>query len=81
MQLKKGGRSHLKLNIAEKPIANKYCEGKLKRILERKLKVPKVVIMEAYKFSRTIYLLYIKFKIIIQLNKLFKNFYFNLFLF
>ena len=48
MQLKVGGRSHLKLNISERPIANKYCEGKLKRILERKSKGPEIVKREAY---------------------------------
>jgi len=29
---------HLKLNIDGKPIANKYCEGKMKRTLKRGLK-------------------------------------------
>jgi len=28
MQLKMGGKFHLKLNIGERPIANKYREGK-----------------------------------------------------
>lgn len=28
-----------KLNITSKPIENKYCEGTVKRILKRKLKV------------------------------------------
>ena len=37
MQLKKGGKLHLKLNIGERPIANKYREGKMKRTLEREL--------------------------------------------
>lgn len=31
MQLKMGGKFHLKLNIGERPIANKYREGKLKQ--------------------------------------------------
>ena len=26
-----GGKFHLKLNISRRPIANKYCEGKMKR--------------------------------------------------
>lgn len=30
-----GGMLHLKLNICERPIANKYCEGKMKRTLKR----------------------------------------------
>ena len=29
---------HLKLNISERPIANKYREGKMKRTLKRELK-------------------------------------------
>ena len=37
MQLKMGGKLHLKLNIGERPIANKYREGKMKRTLEREL--------------------------------------------
>ena len=35
MQLKRGGKFHLKLNIGERPIANKYREGKMKSTLER----------------------------------------------
>ena len=38
MQLKVGGKFHLKLNIGERPIANKYREGKMKRTLKRELK-------------------------------------------
>ena len=30
MQLKMGGKFHLKLNIGERLIANKYREGKMK---------------------------------------------------
>ena len=37
-----GGKFHLKLNIGGRPIANKYREGKMKRILKRKLKVPEI---------------------------------------
>lgn len=33
-----GGKFHLKLNISERPIENKYREGKLKRTLKRELK-------------------------------------------
>ena len=37
---KMGGKFHLKkLNITERPIANKYREGKMKRTLKRELKV------------------------------------------
>ena len=37
MQSKMGGKFHLKLNIGERPIANKYREGKMKRTLKREL--------------------------------------------
>jgi len=42
-----GGKLHLKLNIGEKPIANKYREGKMKRTLKRELKVLEIVKREA----------------------------------
>jgi len=35
LQLKMGGKFHLKLNIGERPIANKYREGKMKSTLKR----------------------------------------------
>jgi hypothetical protein len=35
VQPKAGGKFHLRLNIRERPIANKYREGKLKSTLER----------------------------------------------
>ena len=35
-----GGKFHLKLNIGERPIANKYSDGKMQRTLKRELKVP-----------------------------------------
>jgi hypothetical protein len=37
LQRKVGGKFHLKLNICERPIANKYREGKMKRTLKREL--------------------------------------------
>ena len=37
MQPKRGGKSHLRLNNGERPIANKYREGKMKRTLKRQL--------------------------------------------
>jgi len=43
LQPKKGGRSHLKLNISGKPIAKKYSDGKVKRTLKRRLKVLETV--------------------------------------
>ena len=42
-----GGNCPLKLNIGLRPIANKYREGKLKRTLERELKVPEIDVKEA----------------------------------
>jgi hypothetical protein len=39
LQPKLGGRSHLKLNIAGRPIAKKYSDGKVKRTLKRRSKV------------------------------------------
>ena len=47
MQLKMGGKFHLKLNIGERPIANKYREGKMKRTLKRELKVREIMQSEA----------------------------------
>ena len=43
---KSGGILHQRLNIYEKPIANKYREGKMKSTLKRGLKEPEVVGME-----------------------------------
>ena len=37
---KSGGVPHLRLNIARRPIANKYSDGKMQRTLKRELKVP-----------------------------------------
>jgi hypothetical protein len=37
MQLKRGGKYHPRLNIGERPIANKYREGKMKSTLKREL--------------------------------------------
>jgi len=38
VQYKIGGKFHLKLNITQRPIAKKYCEGKMKRTLKREWK-------------------------------------------
>ena len=46
-----GGKFHLKLNIGERPIANKYREGKMKRTLKRELKVREIVEREAIETS------------------------------
>src|SRR6185437_9114000 len=42
-----GGKFHLKLNNGERPIANKYREGKMKRTLKRELKVLEIATREA----------------------------------
>jgi hypothetical protein len=47
MQPKMGGKSLLRLNTGERPIANKYREGKMKRTLKRELKVLEIVEREA----------------------------------
>ena len=52
MQLKMGGKFHLKLNIGERPIANKYREGKMKSTLERELTVREIVERETIEVSR-----------------------------
>ena len=44
-----GGKLHLRLNIGERPIANKYREGKMKRSLKRELKVLEIAKREANK--------------------------------
>lgn len=46
-----GGILHLKLNNGERPIANKYREGKMKRTLKRELKVREIVKREAIETS------------------------------
>ena len=43
-----GGKFHPNLNITQRPIAEKYCEGKLKRIAKAKLKVPEIVSGEPF---------------------------------
>ena len=35
LQIKMGGKFHLKLNMGERPIANKYREGKMTSPLKR----------------------------------------------
>ena len=43
MEREVGGDIHLKLNIGERPIANKYREGKMKSTLKRELKGLEIV--------------------------------------
>ena len=51
VERKMGGNFHPKLNIDPRPIANKYREGKMKRTLERELKVPEIAEREANETS------------------------------
>ena len=41
------GSFRVMLNIVSRPIANKYGDGKMKRTLERELKVPEIDAKEA----------------------------------
>jgi hypothetical protein len=47
LQSKAGGKLHLRLNTDERPIANKYREGKMKRTLKKELKVREIAGREA----------------------------------
>jgi len=51
MQPKMGGKFHLKLNTGTRPIANKYCEGKMKSTLKRELKARETVKREPIEAS------------------------------
>jgi len=51
MQPKAGGKFHLRINTGERPIAKKYCEGKMKRTLKIELKGPEIARRKAVKFS------------------------------
>jgi len=48
MQPQLGGKSHLKLNNAKRPIAKKYSDGKVKRTLKRGLKGLEIVKRERH---------------------------------
>ena len=54
MQYKIGGIFHQRLNINEKPIVNKYCEGKLKRTLKKEFKEFEVVNLESIYYTTKI---------------------------
>ena len=54
MQLKVGGKSHLRLNTGKRPIANKYREGKMKSTLKRELKAREIVKRETIEASRAV---------------------------
>ena len=54
-----GGIFHQRLNIDEKPIVNKYCEGKLKRTLKKEFKEFEVVNLESIYYSTTFVIYYI----------------------
>jgi hypothetical protein len=46
MQLQEGGKFHPKLNTGERPIVDKYREGKMKRTLKREVRVLEIVVEE-----------------------------------
>jgi hypothetical protein len=46
-----GGKFHLKLNTGTRPIANKYCEGKMKSTLKRESKARETVKREPIEAS------------------------------
>jgi len=48
VQPKSGGGFHPKLNIVTRPIAYKYCEGKVKSTLKRGLKAFEIVKRETH---------------------------------
>ena len=54
MQLKMGGKFHLRLNTGKRPIANKYREGKMKSTLKRELKAREIVKRETIEASRAV---------------------------
>lgn len=50
--MRRGGTFHLTLNTLSRSIAKKYHEGKMKRTLERELKVSEIVEGEACKIFK-----------------------------
>ena len=50
---RKGDSVHQSLNITGKPIAKKYCEGKLKRSLEKESKELERVILERIMYEKS----------------------------
>ena len=55
MQLKVGGKFHLRLNMSERPIAYKYREGKMKRTLKIELTVREIVERETLETSNEVF--------------------------
>ena len=51
VERKAGGTLHLKINIRVRPIANKYYEGKMQRILKREFKVLEIAGREVSRSS------------------------------
>ena len=49
-----GGKFHLKLNTDERPIANKYREGKMKRTLKRESKELEIAKREPVETSHSL---------------------------
>jgi hypothetical protein len=61
LQLKVGGKFHLKLNIGKRPIVKKYREGTMKRTLKRGLKLPEIVKREEFAISVPVILIFYVF--------------------
>ena len=64
-----GGKFHLKLITGLRPIAYKYCEGKVKRTLKRELKVPEIVGREANEISSAQHDWILRFGLCVSLAK------------
>ena len=64
-----GGKFHLKLNKGERPIVNKYREGKMKRTLKRESKVLEIVKRETIKTSKIIFYTIFEVQFIFKLKK------------
>jgi len=60
----KGGIFHQRLNIDEKPIVNKYWEGKLKRTLKKEFKEFEVVNLESIYYTTRFQIIYLKLNLI-----------------
>jgi hypothetical protein len=81
LQPKVGGRFHLKLNISGRPIAKKYCEGKVKRTLKRRLKVLEIVKRETNGTSVHNYIIQLYRNVLFFCYRVDKTYIFNLIFF
>jgi hypothetical protein len=65
------GKFHVKLNNGERPIANKYREGKMQRTLKRELKVLEIVKREAIGISTCTQLNHFNFCLLVVVQEQF----------